>query len=189
MQATTKSKKQVHLENSTEFLIEIQKIIEKNPKAKAILRNALSLDPHHIQSTYWIVLPRLGKVDRWDQRFYILVAGLLAQYPQKIQADMEQRKNFGGSYRQLLNITGTGSTEQRFKTLISTDLVDMPLVSAIRHMKAKDVSVDYIQLLTDILQWDHYDRFIQDAWARSFWGKSPEIEPIETTTELINHAN
>lgn len=186
MQPLIKTKKQIHLENSTNFLMNIEGIINANKRAKTVLTHALSGEPSHIVNTYPFVLPHLGKVDRWHQPYYILVAGLLAKYPQKVQPDKEIRQNFGTSYQQLFLIVQTQSTERKFSTLLNTDLVTInsPLANAVMHMKSKTVAIDYIQLLVDLLQWEHYDRYVQNDWARSFW--NPRYESDLATENQIN---
>ena len=37
--------------------------------------------------------------------------------------------------------------------------------------------IDYAQLLADLRQWEHGDHYIQDRWARAFWGAISPDKP------------
>jgi CRISPR system Cascade subunit CasB len=40
--------------------------------------------------------------------------------------------------------------------------------------RSNDVPVDWGQLLRDLLHWGNESKFVQHAWARSYWGTSGE---------------
>jgi CRISPR system Cascade subunit CasB len=98
-------------------------------------------------------------------------------YPQSIR---EKQQNFGSSCRGLANNTQSEGADRRFRALLDTSLEDIqsPLTALVRQIKTKEVRIDYPQLLADLTQWEHPNQYIQDRWARTFWGaSSAEGEP------------
>jgi CRISPR system Cascade subunit CasB len=174
----TKSNKSPQLERAEKFLASLHKRIDKDNGAKAELKRALSGEERHIRNTYSLVLPYLGDVKEWQQDVWILVAALSAYYPQEIR--VEQR-NFGASCRGLDISNDSGGADRRFRALLDTSLTDIrsPLINLVRQMKSKGVRIDYPQLLVDLLQWEHSNQYIQDRWARTFWGAAPVDAPVE----------
>jgi CRISPR system Cascade subunit CasB len=112
------------------------------------------------------------------QDAWFLVAALLALYPQPLER--EHPISFARSCAILSARMTSGGPERRFKSLLDTDGDDLvvPLVALIRLMQAKDVPVDYVPLLQALRHWDHPDQWVQDRWARDFWG------PHQTSSEL-----
>ena len=78
------------------------------------------------------------------------------------------------------------SLEKRFVALLNCHGDDLPnhLRQAVSLLKAKDVAVNWHQLLRDVLYWDHEARFVQQQWAREFWqGEVRETEAEEEKME------
>jgi CRISPR system Cascade subunit CasB len=178
---TATSKKTEQLERSNKFFKKLTRIFEQDSSAAADLRRALSGEERHLRNTYPIVLRHLGGIGERQQDTWIFVAALFAYYPQDIR---ENQKNFGSSCRGLDPNNDSGGAERRFRALLDTPLADIrsPLTNLVRQMKAKKVHIDYPQLLVDLLQWEHPNQYIQDAWARTFWGALPQ-EPEEAIAE------
>jgi hypothetical protein len=40
-------------------------------------------------------------------------------------------------------------------------------------MKSKGIGIDYPKLLADLRQWENPNQYVQDLWARAFWGAPP----------------
>ncbi len=174
----------MQLERAEKFFVSLHKRIDKDSGAKAELKRALSGEEHHIRNTYSLVLPYLGEVEEWQQDVWILVAALSAYYPQEIR---KEPKNFGSSCLGLNLSNDSGGADRRFRALLDTSLTDIrsPLTNLVRQMKSKGIRVDYPQLLVDLLQWEHPNQYIQDRWARTFWGAAPPNteDPIEESIE------
>jgi CRISPR type I-E-associated protein CasB/Cse2 len=59
-----------------------------------------------------------------------------------------------------------------------------PLLALAQQIKSKDAeikaanklssTINYAQLITDLHTWDHSKQFVQDNWARAFWGAPPK---------------
>lgn len=166
---TTSTSRLAPAERETKFLESVQQQTQNDSGAKAILKRALTDEPRHLRAAYPLVLPYLGGI-QYHQDEWIFVACLSAYYPQGLHR--ENRQTFGHSARRL---TGEGSSkgpDRRFRALLDTSLEDLrsPLSALVRLMKSKDISIDYPQLLADLCRWEHPDQYIQDKWARAFWG-------------------
>jgi CRISPR system Cascade subunit CasB len=186
---TTKTEKSPQLERAEKFFASLRLRIDKDTGAKADLKRALSGEDRHLRNAYALVLPYLGDIE-WQQDVWILVAALSAYYPQDIRPE---QRNFGFSCRNIDPSNDSRGADRRFRALLDTSLTDIrsPLTNLVRQMKSKGIRIDYPQLLTDLLQWEHSNQYIQDRWARTFWGAaSPEKrDSIDSTTEPSDPSN
>jgi CRISPR system Cascade subunit CasB len=158
------------LQRETDFLKSLHKRIENDNGAKAAFKRALSGESNHLRHIYAFVLLYLGGVSEWKQNYiWIPIACLSVYYPQPIR---EKIHDFGYSCWKLNQGSNSKGTERRFKALLDTDLVDIqsPLNALVRQMKSKEIPIDYPQLISDLSQWEHPNQYIQDRWARTFWG-------------------
>jgi CRISPR system Cascade subunit CasB len=173
------------LEQANKFLKNVQDHIEKDSGDRADLKRALSGEEHHLRNAYFVL--RYLRDIEWQQDIWIFVATLSAFYPQEIRTE---QRNFGSSCWGLateINKTGESKgTAKKIKALLDTSQTDIrsPLTNLVRQMKSKGVCVDYPQLLVDLLQWEHSNQYIQDRWARSFWGAAPPDEGDSTDVDL-----
>jgi CRISPR system Cascade subunit CasB len=64
------------------------------------------------------------------------------------------------------------AVERRFVALLKAHPDDLAgqLRQAISFLKAKEVPVNWSQLLLDMCAWDHPQRYVQRRWATAFWG-------------------
>jgi CRISPR system Cascade subunit CasB len=168
---TTTKTPNSYLERQTKFLESLHRRIKDDNGAKATFKRALSGEERHIRNTYSMVLPYLEGIHERQQEIWIFVASLSVYYPQTIR---EKQQNFGSSCRGLANNTQSEGADRRFRALLDTALEDIqsPLTALVRQIKTKEVRIDYPKLLADLCQWDHPDQYIQDRWARTFWGAS-----------------
>jgi CRISPR system Cascade subunit CasB len=168
---TTTKTPPTYLERQTKFLENLHRRIKDDNGAKATFKRALSGEERHVRNTYSMVLPYLEGIHERQQEVWIFVASLSVYYPQAIR---EKQQNFGSSCRGLANNTQSEGADRRFRALLDTALADIqsPLTALVRQIKTKEVRIDYPQLLADLCQWDHPDQYIQDRWARTFWGAS-----------------
>jgi len=130
-----------------------------------------------------LTLSRLGwlfiSVPDWAVNPAVLIAGLFATHSQPHGSG-----SLGKALRRFRDATGAEeSADKRFASLIDSDAED--LAERLRHivklLKSKNVPVDYAQLLKDILNWDHEERFVQWNWSRDYW-RGLTDEPNETET-------
>ena len=114
------------------------------------------------------------------------MACLFAYYPQSLE---DNRRNFGDSARVLASATQSGGAERRFRALLDTSLEDLnpPLGAIVRLMKSKRVAIYYPKLIVDLGRWEHPDQYVQDQWARAFWGASSK--PSEDVSENVEEGS
>jgi CRISPR system Cascade subunit CasB len=172
---------------------------EENLAGQAILKRAMSGDPTHITKVHEFMPRNSLNLSIWEEgKILIPVACLFVYYPQKIDRVQDPKKrNFGRSCWNLaMDIDKTGQskgTPRRFKALLDTSLADIqsPLNNLVRQMKSRGIPIDYPQLLIDLQQWEHPKQYIQDNWARTYWGAAPPntenpIEELIDSTEIDN---
>lgn len=165
---TTQSTPRNQLEYESRFLQSVGDRIKNDNGAKADFKRALSGEPSHIRKVYPIVLPYLGNASEWEQQqVWIPVACLSVYYP-----STHVIGNFGHSCRGLATATHSEGADRRFRALLDMALVDIqsPLTALVRQMKSKGIGINYPKLLADLRQWEHPNQYIQDQWARAFWG-------------------
>lgn len=101
-----------------------------------------------------------------------LIASLFAEHPKNTQ-----RATLGSSFHQMATLPGASedAVERRFHPLLDSDSEDLSdrLRQAISLLKSKDISINWAQLLADVLNWNWPSRSVQKAWARDFWAASP----------------
>jgi len=156
------------------FLESINARAQKDNGVKAAFKRAMSGEPGHIRKVYEFVLPYLETATEWEQNHvWIPVACLSVYYPQTIrEAEQQHKRNFGHSCRRLATATNSEGADRRFRALLDLALTDIqsPLTALVRQMKTRGIAIDYAQLLADLRRWEHPDQYIQDQWARAFWG-------------------
>lgn len=173
---STATKATNKLEYEVRFLKSVSDRAKNDSGTKVTFKRALSGEPEHIRKVYPFVLSMLNGVSEWEQeQVWIPVACLSVYYPQESREE-EKRRNFGQSCHGLAAATTSEGADRRFRTLLDLSLEDLysPLTALVRQMKSKGIAIDYPQLLADLRQWDHADQYIQDRWARSFWGAVPK---------------
>jgi CRISPR system Cascade subunit CasB len=176
---TTKTRNQ--LERETKFLQNLQDRIKDDNGAKAILKRALSGGDRQVRQTYPFLLPHLEGIAEWQQDVWIFVACLSIYHAQE---QLPAPRSFAQSCLDLHNSSESKGPERRFRALLDTDLVDIqsPITALVRQIKSKKdkkISVYYPQLISDLCLWNHPDQFVQDRWARAFWGGKTTLEGAE----------
>lgn len=101
----------------------------------------------------------------YQEETYFLVATL---YP---SADAGGKGDLGNRLKQAQNTNNNKGLDRRIEVLLDAEPTQMPfrLRQAIRYLRSCRVKIDWEQLLSDLLQWNHPDRFIQQRWARSYY--------------------
>ncbi len=139
--------------------------------ALAALRRGLGQPPGTVASMYPYVvrwLPKKGHA--WQEAAYYMVAALFAYHPAAGGVG-----NMGDHFARVRDPKGDNTAvERRFTLLLAAHPDDLAfyLRQAVSFLRSREVPVNWAQLLTDILAWDHPDRYVQQQWARSFWGRS-----------------
>lgn len=140
--------------------------------ALAALRRGLGRPPGTAVEMFRYVEPWLpAGCSRAQEAAYYLIASLFALHPIAAPSG-----NMGNHLLQAAVSGGEDALERRFTALLAAHSDDLPhyLRQAISFLKSKEIPVNWEQLLRDVLNWDHPERFVQKNWARAFWGpRSP----------------
>lgn len=145
--------------------------------ALATLRRSLSFPPGSWPAAFPYVeaIPQLG--EGWRREVAYLVAGLYA-----LARITPGDGNFGHAVRKLQGTTDSKSVEQRFIAILEADRDELPhrLRQMITLIRAGGFAPEWNQFYTDLLQWNHPDKYIQQRWARSFYApRTDDATPSE----------
>jgi CRISPR system Cascade subunit CasB len=189
---TTQTEPRNQLEREIRFLTLVRDRIKNDNGAQADFKRALSGESKHIWAIYPLVLHYIGKISesegeqkRQEEQIWIPVACLSVYYPQTLR-EADKQRNFGHSCRGLATATNSEGADRRFRALLDLALTDIqsPLAALVRQMKSKGIAIDYPKLLADLRQWEHPNQYIQDQWARAFWGGTPANESSKEDQEM-----
>jgi CRISPR type I-E-associated protein CasB/Cse2 len=141
--------------------------------ALAKLRRRAGKDPD--ADMLRLVVPYLPEDRPWAHRWYFLTAALFGLHPES-----GGRGNLGEAFRQLGD---NESAQKRFVALLDSHADDLPhrLRQAVGLARSKNVAIDWLQLLNDLLHWDSENRTVQTRWARAYWKKPTSEEAGEPT--------
>lgn len=114
-----------------------------------------------------LIVPFLPSDDRTAGSYFV-VASLFGLHPESGGSG-----NFGDAFRRLGDHE---SAQKRFVALLNAHADDVAehLRRAVALARSANVAIDYRRLLRDLTHWSHPDRFVQLAWARSYWGHAEE---------------
>jgi CRISPR system Cascade subunit CasB len=108
-------------------------------------------------------------------------AGFFATHPE----DDPATGNFGGTCRQLMDsdeldrialTAEVGPLSRRFQHLIAADGEEIfpRVLRFVLRCKAKNISINYMQLFNDLKQWEYSPEAVRTRWAKSFWASETE---------------
>ena len=144
--------------------------LREDRAALAALRRGLGQPPGTVASMYPYVVPRLpDDAPSWVEDAYYLVAALFAYHPAAGGVG-----NLGHHFARTRDPQGDNTAiERRFTALLAAHREDLGsyLRQAISFLKSKEVPVNWHQLLFDVIAWGHPARYVQNKWARAFWGR------------------
>jgi CRISPR system Cascade subunit CasB len=143
--------------------------------ALAALRRGLGRPPGTVPDMYRYVVPWLpDEAPPWREDAYYLIAALFAYHPKE-----GGRGNMGNHFARTRDPQGDNTAiERRFTTLLAAhpDDLDDYLRQAVSFLKSEEVPINWHQLLSDVMAWGHPERYVQQRWARGFWGRAAEVE-------------
>ncbi len=156
------------------FIEYLEKLRDNEERgALAALRRGLGQPVGSAHEMYRYIVPWLDdQSSAAQEEGYFLVASLFAYHPQPGGVG-----NLGASFARARDPQGDDTAiERRFTALLSAHREDLPfyLRQAISFLRAKEVPVDYHQLLRDLWAWER--DYVQRNWARAFWGRAPKPE-------------
>lgn len=155
------------------YLRSLAKEEQWNRGALADLRSGLGRGYGEMARVHKYVVPYLPDKND-DDRWYYLTATLFGSYP-------EHRGGYslGRAFRPLR--AKSESMEARFIALLNAHSEDLDnhLRYAVSLLKANEQPLDWLQLLQDLLQWDHPEGHVQLRWARDFSEISPAMKIVK----------
>ncbi len=158
----------------SEFVRNLQAIRDRKDRgALAALRQGLGREPGTVVAMFPIVEPRLRKdAGEWERQVSYLIASLFASHPSG-----GGRGNLGESLRSVKSAQHSDAMDARFAALLDSHPEDLPdhLRHAVSLCESKEVPVDWLQLLHDVLRWNDHGRSVQRRWAGSYWSASEEV--------------
>jgi len=147
----------------------------ENRAMLAALRRGLGAEPGEESRMYPYVVPWIN--EWYEEADIYMIASLFALHPSSSKSG-----NIGVHLRALAGLLGDdNATERRFVQLLRMrrETLEPRLRQQISILKSKDVPVNWHQLIADLRNWDHPDRFVQRRWAGAFW-RATQSEPKST---------
>ncbi len=169
-----------------------------NRAALAALRRALGKPIGEALDAFPYVVPLLPSgLKPWDEQRYYLVASLFALNPRpwlgqrhqslglalrllaRSQSDARSGDDAGAESDNARDKLDP-AVERRFVALLnaSGDGLTTHLRHAVTLLNSHDQRIDWAQLLSDMRDWEHPDRWVQRRWAHDFWtGGARDVRP------------
>lgn len=110
-----------------------------------------------------------------QEEMYFLVATL---YP---LADAGGKGSLGKALRQAAGKSNRKGLDRRIEVLLDADESQLPfrLRQTINYLHSCRVKVNWAGLLSDLLHWNHPDRFVQRKWAQDYYAPKISEKPLE----------
>jgi len=156
------------------FIIRLRQL-DRAGRAR-LKRNAGQLlgEARHVHQVFYQALPY--EVHERQHEDYFLIATLFPLVPHRAGAG-----SLATALRRVRQarseITGGGSLDRRFQTLLDSDRPQLPfrLRQAVRLVAASDLPLDWTALLRDLLAWELDRRPVQLRWARDYFVGRPDL--------------
>jgi CRISPR system Cascade subunit CasB len=156
-------------------------------RALAALRRSLATWPVVPPEAVRVVAPFLpAHATGWRENVYYLIGGLFALHP-----CLSSQEAYGPSLGKALRQADSGESglgpERRLLALLGCKSEDLPnhLRHAVSYLRARDVSIDYRQLMWDLSRWDTVEGSVQRRWGRDFWSGTLEENQQESAKSLV----
>jgi CRISPR system Cascade subunit CasB len=156
------------------FITNLERLLGKGNAghdAGTLAKLRRGLTEHQAERDMWVFAHLAGAAPEHEE-FALLIASLFALWHQGGRGLVRRpADSFGGSYGRLRTADGSESLEKRFAALIDSHPDDLP--DRLRHgvtlLRSKDISINWKNLLRDLLGWSGDKRLVQRRWARDFW--------------------
>ncbi|WP_165774807.1 type I-E CRISPR-associated protein Cse2/CasB [Candidatus Viridilinea mediisalina] len=119
-----------------------------------------------VQRVFFQALPYALAGRAFEEEIYFLVATL---YP--LADSRNDSTNLGQTMRRVRQTRESESIDRRFQSLLDSNSEQLPfrLRQIVRLAAASEQTIDWAQLLQDLLAWEHPERYIQLRWARNYF--------------------
>ena len=167
-----------------DYFITYLESLAEDRAALAALRRGLGQSPGHTPEMHPYVirfLPKNAYPNSWVEQSYYLIASLYGLHP-----EVGKGENLGHHFACTLvaDQEQNKAVERRFTALLTAHPDDLAayLRQAVSYLKAKEVNINWHQLMNDVLRWGNPDwqPEVQKRWARYFWNPPKEDEKKET---------
>lgn len=161
------------MEEQKHAFVEYLEGLRDDRGALAALRRGLGQPPGTVADMYRYVIPWLPEETKpWREAAYYQIAALFAYHPAEGGTG-----NMGNHFARTRDPQGDNTAiERRFTALLAAHPNDLDtyLRQAVSFLRSKEVPVNWDRLFRDIQRWGYQERTVQQAWARSFWGRYTE---------------
>lgn len=191
------------------FIGHLEKLVKEQDRgALAALRRGLGKPPGTAREMDRYVLPYLppesglpaSSREKQENAYYLVGALFAYWYQGKDSVIKNPTENVGASLRALVDkeVVGGGDrddakkrVEKRLVALLNCHQDDLNdhLRHVISLLKAKNIPVNWLQLLNDVQNWQRESRDIQRSWARHFWRFGSQDELADNKTQTKNEEN
>lgn len=185
--------KEMTQDRPTRFVAHLLGLVEREDRgALAALRRSLQEPTGIAMSACPHVVPFLpDEADRkndggFTERAYFLIGALFALHPEHAEG-----VSLGHAFRRINSDTAEGkkgadnqSTRSRFVALLDAHQDDVAdhLRHAVSLARAKEIRIDWVRTLKQLLQWGAPSRWVQRRLAADFWGEA--LQPDGSTPTL-----
>lgn len=188
------TKEPVH-DRASAFVAFLRGLAERDERgALAALRRTLQEPSGIAMSACPYVVPFLPaeSKDPFRERAFFLIGALFALHP-----DHAEGVSLGHAFRRINSDTAEGkkgtdneSTRSRFVALLDAhpDDISDHLRHAVSLARAKEIRLDWVRMLKDLLRWRAPDRWVQRRLASDFWGGDAEARSAPATTPTTNES-
>ena len=172
------------------FIEWLEKVNNNDTKVRAVLRRSLAFAPGTDVLAYPYVESFVkNESSTWRREMYYLVAGLWATHWREGRSD--QQMSIGKACWKLYDERDkSASIERRFISLLDSDRDQLP--HRLRQMIAllKEQTIDFEDLLKDLLRWNKDKKPTQNRWARDFYlNINHEVDTESTSREETVNEN
>lgn len=96
---------------------------------------------------------------------------------EKVIAESRYRRTLGTSLRELKDANSdSDGPERRLRSLLQSDREDLgaKLRQVVSLLRSHEITIDWQQLLNDLIRWDDVKRSVQKRWSQDFWAPHAE---------------
>jgi CRISPR type I-E-associated protein CasB/Cse2 len=161
-------------EKHSQFIHLLSRLHEdKDRQALAAFRRSLSRPPGTDLGPYRYLGSFVSEgISPSAEKRFCLIAGLYSLAPSKPHAG--SGTSLGATFAAYCadKAGATKGVERRLTGLLNAHQDDLPvhMRHAVALLSRSEQSIDWIQLMNDLAQWERPDRSVQRRWARDFWG-------------------
>lgn len=184
MQSTTQTKTSL----SERFVGALEDLVRRDARGDlAVLRRNAGRNLSESRGAIGLFYRLLPASIGYDEEIYFLLATL---FPWNDKSAPEG--NFGHSMARLRARTESEALDRRMTILLDADFERGPegrvrpgelgfrLRQAVKLLASQDIGVNWHQLIRDLLQWSHPERWVQKQWARAYFGRTTDADPDES---------